>query len=201
VREQTRKTVVWVLIGGCLALFGAGFMAGLGRSNHIPELAAVDRVPLIDETVNGQHRLHHPTLGFSFRLPAGFAASQQIVDQVKKTSTDQRFHYYGFVDDPLTAVVEVAMMNEDVPNREALVKGLADFEQSFDSKGNGRYEDGVTWTDQLRDAHFSGVLDGLHFRVRMIPITPKDHPPAMVALVVISRDENVLADTLASFGP
>ena len=63
------------------------------------------------------------------------------------------------------------------------------------------FDDGVTWTDKVHDAHFVGELDGLHFRVRMIPIEPKDHPPVVVALIVVSQDANVLADTLASFGP
>ena len=191
------------MVIGCVGLLATGVVAGLDHLKHTAELTAADRVPLIDETVNGQRRLRHPTLGFSFHHPgAAFAPSQKIVDSMKSSNPDGRFHYYGFIDDPVTAVVEVAMMNEDIPTREVLVKELAEFEKSFGSKGQvGTYDDGVTWTDQLHDAHFSGELNGLHFRVRMIPFTPKDHPQVVVALIVASQDATVLADTLASFGP
>jgi hypothetical protein len=202
VREQTRKAVVWILVVGCIALFASGFVEGLGKRST-PALTAADRTPLIDETVAGQRRLRHPTLGFSFHHPgATFAPSQKVTDAMQAAHPDKRFHYYAFVDDPPTTVVEIAMMNEDVPNREAMVRELAELEKSFGSKGKAAtYDDGVTWTDQLHDAHFAGEIDGEHIRVRMIPISPKDHPQVVVALIVASQDPNALADTLASFGP
>jgi hypothetical protein len=190
------------MILGCVALFATGFVVALDRRKAPPELTAADRVPLVDETVNGQRRLRHPTLEFSFHHPgAAFAPSEKLADSMRAAHPDNRFHYYGFMSDPASAVVLVAMMNEDVPTREAMVKELAELENSFSKGQPATYDDGVTWTDQLHDAHFSGETNGMHIRVRMIPITPKDHPQVVVALMVVSEDPNALADTLASFGP
>jgi len=201
-KERTRQVVVWIMIAGFVGLVSFGVFAALNRVKP-GELVEADRGAFVDETVSGQHRLRHPTLGFAFKHPGqNFAVAPTIVEAMKKAEPDNRYHFYAWMDTPPSAAIEVALAPDIVDSRERMAKELEEFEQSFGTaQAVNKIDDGVTWNDQHHDAHFHGEMNGLHFRVRMIAFTPKGKPSILAALIITSQDPTALEDVLASFGP
>ena len=198
--ESARKNTVWALILGTIGVFAIGGLLARHHFHSSPPLRPLDRAPFIDETVDGHRRLRHPTLDFAFDHPGPkFVSSQKVVDAMTAKTSGKELQYYGWLDEG--TVLAIALTNEEIPDRETMVKELASMEQSFSATGSGHttYNDGVVWTDTLHEAHFESELsNGLHIRVRVIPVDPVDHPEVMVAMIVGSSDPKALSSTLFS---
>jgi hypothetical protein len=202
VNESARKNTVWALILGTIGVFAIGGLLARSHFKASPPLTAADRAAFVDETVDGHHRLRHPTLGFAFEYPGvAFVPSQKVTDSMAAKAKDTDVQFYGWLDQAQGTVLAIAVTNEEVPDRETMVKELAAMENSFSGAGSGgtAFDDGVVWTDTLHEAHFEAHMpNGVTIRVRVIPVDPKDHAEVMVAIIVASGDPKALTSTLFS---
>jgi hypothetical protein len=202
-KESTRKRVVWLMIGGFVAMIAIPVMLRLTRRPP-PELVAADRAPLVEDGVAGQRRLRHPTLGFSMLHPGPeFAEAPEIVAKLHKPGDQSQ--YYAYADSPVTEALAIAVAGDEIDSRDQLAKELTAFENSFRGAAEvsshatmSVVDDGVQWEGR-RQAHFHLLVGGAHYRGLLVPMSPTGHDPILVALIVISQDPDALAGVLASF--
>jgi hypothetical protein len=193
------KHTGWVLGLGAIGVLAIGGVLARDYFAASPSLTEADRAAaFIDETVDGHHRLRHPTLGFAFDSPGpAFAPSKQLAETMAASDPDHHMQVHAWADSPVTAVIAVTLLNVEVPDREAMAKELAKMEHGVrDGAGSASFDDGVVWTDSLHEAHFYTTLQNrAHVHMRMIPLVSKH---GAVAMMVISKDPTAQLSTLAS---
>jgi hypothetical protein len=203
------KTGTMYVVCGVIAVSFASIVPWRGSSHHgAAPLSQEDRMPLVDETVDGMRRLRHPTAGVSFAHPGdGYAPSPELAESMLARIAD-RSHYqlYVYANHDATAKVVFGVTSGDVASRDVLEQQLAGLERESTANPNVHVvEHEVIWTDSRHEArcHIAGSAPAgeMHLRARILVVKPKDHEAMAVSLVVISREADGLASLLESLAP
>jgi hypothetical protein len=208
---QTGRRKGALLAGlGLVALIGV-VVGLLVTRPHPSPLRAADRALLVEAELGGEHRLRHPTLGFSIlRPPPGYVASPQMAGAMGSIADDPGAVIYAYAEDPPQAGLVVSVLNNDGGSRHDVQAFIDGVQRGLESSARSQLGSSaqvqvirrdVTGDDAHPEAHLHAVVAGVHTQVNAYGLHLPERPPMLVAVMVISPDETTLADVLASFRP
>jgi hypothetical protein len=178
---------------------------------HPSPLRAADRAPLVEAELGGEHRLRHPTLGFSIlRPPPGYAASPQVARAMGSIADDPDTVIYAYAEDPPQAGLVVSVLYNDGGSRHDVQSFIDGVQRGLESSARSQLGSSaqvqvirreVTGDDAHLEAHLHAVVAGVHTQVNAHALHLPGRPPVLVAVTVISSDETTLAEVLTSLRP
>ncbi len=187
---------------------GVGLVVGVGAivaglvatTRHPSRGRGVDRSPLIEQLVNGQHRLVHPTLGFSILRPLPSFHNSPALAQTL-VNGDPSSVAYVYAEDPPQAMVAVEVM-EDMDGTAAGVRRLIQGIRN----GVERSAGGAP-TPPLREeitadyARVHDVVAGLHLQLSAHVLHPAEGRSTVVVVMVLAPDATMMTEIVDSFTP